>query len=57
MEIWNVRVQYIPLVLGSLVAIPKQLGKRLRGIGVTTESRHPEIIFGRSIKLRKFFEI
>lgn len=34
MEIWNVRVQYIPLVLGSLVAIPKQLGKRLRGIGV-----------------------
>ena len=45
MEIWNVRVQYIPLVLGSLVAIPKQLGKRLRGIGVTTESRHFQKLF------------
>ena len=29
-KIWNVRVKIIPLVVGSLGAIPKQFGNRLK---------------------------
>ena len=36
-KIWNVRVKIIPLVVGSLGAIPKQFGNRLKEIGVTAE--------------------
>ena len=36
-KIYNVRVKIIPLVLGSLGAIPKQFGNRLKQIGVTAE--------------------
>ena len=36
-KIYNVRVKIIPLVLGSLGAIPKQFGNRLKEIGVTAE--------------------
>ena len=34
-KLWNVRVKIIPLVIGSLVAIPKQFGNRLKQIGIT----------------------
>ena len=32
---WNVKVKIIPLVVGSLGAIPKQFGNRLKQIGIT----------------------
>ena len=34
-KVWNVKVKFIPLVVGSLGAIPKQLGNRLKQIGIT----------------------
>ena len=34
-EIWNVKVKIKPLVVGSLTAIPKQFGNRLKQIGIT----------------------
>ena len=34
-KIWNVKVKIIQLVVGSLGAIPKQFGKRLKQIGIT----------------------
>ena len=33
-KIWNVKVNIIPLVVGPLDAIPKQLGNRLKQIGI-----------------------
>ena len=33
-KIWNVKVKIIPLVVGSLGAIPKQFGDRLKQIGI-----------------------
>ena len=34
-KIWNVKVKIIQLVVGSLGAIPKQFGNRLKQIGIT----------------------
>ena len=34
-KIWNVKVTIIPLVVGSLGAVPKQFGNRLWQIGIT----------------------
>ena len=34
-KIWNVNVKVIPLVVGFLGAIPKQLGNRLKQLGIT----------------------
>ena len=34
-KIWNIKVEIIPLVVGSLCAIPKQFGNRLKQIGIT----------------------
>ena len=34
-KIWNVKVKIIPLVVGSLGAMPKQFGNRLNLIGIT----------------------
>ena len=34
-KIWNVKVKIIPLVVGSLGAILKQFGNRLKQIGLT----------------------
>ena len=34
-KIWNVKVKIIPLVVGSLGAIPKQFSNRLKQIGIT----------------------
>ena len=36
-KIWNVKVKIIPLVVGSLGSIPKQLGNSLKEIGVRAE--------------------
>ena len=33
--IWNVKVKIVPLAVGSLGAIPKQFGNRLKQIGIT----------------------
>ena len=34
---WNVKVKIIPFVVGSLGAIPKQFGNRLKQIGTSSE--------------------
>ena len=34
-KIWNVKVKILPLVVGSLGAIHKQFGNRLKQIGIT----------------------
>ena len=34
-KIWNVKAKIIPLVVGSLGAIPKQFGNRLKQIDIT----------------------
>ena len=34
-NIWNIKVKIIPLLVGSLGAIPKQFRKRLKQIGIT----------------------
>ena len=34
-KIWNVKVKIIPLVVGSLGALTKQFGNRLKQIGIT----------------------
>ena len=34
-KMWNVKVKIIPLVVGSLGAIPKPFGNRLKQIGIT----------------------
>ena len=34
-KIWNVKVKIMPLVAGSLGAIPKQFGNRLKQIVIT----------------------
>ena len=36
-KIWNVRLKIISLVVGSLGAIPKQFGNRLKETGITAE--------------------
>ena len=33
-KIWNVKVKTIPLIVGSLGAIPKEFGNRLKQIGI-----------------------
>ena len=34
-KIWNARVKIIPLAVGSLDALPKQFGNRLKETGIT----------------------
>ena len=36
-KIWNGIVKIMPLVVGSLGAIPKQFGNRLKETGITVE--------------------
>ena len=58
-KIYNVRVKIIPLVLGSLGAIPKQFGNRLKQIGVTAEIGEVQktVLLGTARILRKVLEI
>ena len=39
-KIWNLKVKIIPLVAGSLGAIPKQFGNRLKQIGIAVGTPH-----------------
>ena len=58
-KIWNVKVKIIPLVVGSLGAIPKQFGNRLRQIGITvgTAQVQKRVLLGMARILRKVLEI
>ena len=37
-KIWNVKMKIISLVIGSLGAVPKQFGNRLKQIGITADT-------------------
>ena len=56
-KIWNVKI--IPLVVGSLGAMPKQFGNRLKQIGITagTAQVQKTVLFGTARILRKVLEI
>ena len=58
-KIWNVKFKIIPLVVGSLVAILKQFGNRLKEIGITvgTAQFQKTVLFGTARTLRKVLEI
>ena len=58
-KIWNVKVKIISLVVGSLGAIPKQFGKRLKQIGITagTAQVYKTVLLGTARILRKVLEI
>ena len=58
-NIWNVKVKIIPLVVGSLGAIPKQFGNRLEQIGITagTAQVQKTVLLGKARTLRKVLEI
>ena len=58
-KIWNVKVKIISLVVGSLVAIPKQFGYRLKQIGITVRTAQVQktVLLGKARILRKVLEI
>ena len=58
-KIWSVRVKTIPLFVGSLGAIPKQFGNRLKETGITTETGQVKttVLLGTARILKKFLEI
>ena len=58
-KIWNVKVKIKPLVVGSLGAIPKQFGNRLKQIGITvgTAQVQKTVLLGMVRILRKVLEI
>ena len=58
-KIWNVKVKIIPLVVGSLGAIPKQFGNRLKQIGIVvgTAQVQNSVLLGMGRILRKVLEI
>ena len=58
-KIWNVKVKIITLVVGSLGAIPKQFGNRLKQIGITvgTAQVQKTVLLGTARIFRKVLEI
>ena len=58
-KIWNVKVKIIPLVVGSLGAIPKQFGNRLKQIGIKAGTAQVQkiVLLGMARILRKVCEI
>jgi len=58
-KIWNVRMKIIPLVVGSLGAIPKQFDKRLKEIGISVGIGQVQktVLLGTARILRKVLEI
>ena len=58
-KIWNVKVKIIPVAVGSLDAIPKQFGNRLKQIGITagTAQVQKTVLLGMARILRKVVEI
>ena len=59
LKIWNVKVKIIPLVVGSLGAIPKQFGNRLKQTGTTvgTTQVQKTVLLETARILRKVLEI
>ena len=58
-KLWNVKVKIIPLVVGSLCAIPKQFCNRLKQIGILvgTAQVQKTVLLGTARILRKVLEI
>ena len=58
-KIWKIKVKIIPLVVGSLGAIPKQFGNRLKQIGITagTAQVQKTVLLGMARILTKVLEI
>ena len=58
-RIWNVKVKIISLVVGSLGAIPKQFGNRLKQICITVGIAQVErtVLLATARILRKVLEI
>ena len=58
-KIWNVKVKIVSLVVGSLGAIPKQFGNRLKQIGITagTAQVQKTVLPGTARIVRKVLEI
>ena len=58
-KISNVKLKIIPLVVGSLGAMPKQFGDRLKHIGITagTAQVQKTVLLGTARILRKVLEI
>ena len=58
-KIWNFKVKIIPLVVGSLGAIPKQFGDRPKRIGITvgTAQVQKAVLLGTARILREVLEI
>ena len=58
-KIWNVKVKTILLAVGSLGAIPKQFGNRLKQIGITSETAQVQktVLLGTARILRKVLEM
>ena len=58
-KIWNVEVKIIPLVVGSLGAIPKQFGNRLKQTGITAGRAQVQktVLLEMARILRKVLEI
>ena len=58
-KIWNVKVKIIPLVIGSLGAIPKQFINRLKQIGITagTAPVQKTVLLGTTRILSKVLKI
>ena len=57
-KLWNVKMKNIPLVVGTLGAIPKQLSNRLKQIGITagTAQVQKTVLLGTTRLLRKVLE-
>ena len=56
---WDVKVNIIPLVVGSLGGIPKQFGNRLKQIGITIGITQVQkrVLLGTTRILRKVLKI
>ena len=56
---WNVKVKIIPLFVGSVGAIPKQFGNKLKQIGITVGAVKVQktVLLGTARILRKVLEI
>ena len=58
-KIWNIKAKIIPVVVGSLGAIPKQFGNRLKQIAITagTAQVQKTVLLGTARILRTVLEI
>ena len=58
-KIWNDKLEIRQLVVGSLGAIPKQFGNRLKQIGITVRTAQAQktVLLGTARILRKVLEI